>query len=90
MKDACRAMMKGLQSIHGLTGAKTEGLPGLATEPADTTSIGAVVSHGGRVSLCPQLLEMVRRTRPVAPGPTPLSCSARRWLVRVCYGKGLS
>jgi hypothetical protein len=83
-------MMKGLQSIEGLTRARTEGLPGLATEPADTRSIGAVVSHRGTAFHCPQLWEISSRTHPAATGPTPLSCSARRSLVQIWHGKGLS
>ena len=82
--------MKGLQTIHGLTGARTEGLPGLATEPADTKSTGAVVSHRTTASHCPQLLEISRPTRATIPGSTLLSCSARRSLVQVWHGKGLS
>ena len=89
MKDARRAMMKGLQSIHGLTRASTEGLPGLGTE-SDSKSVGAVVSRGGKPSQCPQLGDISRRTRSAAPGPTPLSCSARGSLVQVWHGKGLS
>ena len=90
MKDARRAMMKGLQSIHGLTTARTEGLQGLASELAGTKSMGAVVSHGTTASHCPQLLEISRPTRSTIPGSTLLSYSARRSLVQVCHVKGLS
>lgn len=90
MRDARRVMMKGLRSIHGLTTARTEGLQGLASEPADTKSIGAVVSHGTTASHCPQLLEISRWTRSAIPGSTLLSYSARRSLVQVWHRKGLS
>jgi hypothetical protein len=89
MKDARRAMMKGLQGIHGLTRARTEGLPGLATGP-DTKAIRAVVSHGGRASHCPQLCEIIPPDCSAVPGPTPLSCLARRSLVQVWHREGLS
>src|SRR5438105_5037245 len=67
MKDAPRAMMKGLQNIQGrITKARTVGLPGLATKP-DTGAIGAIASHGGTISHRPQFFEISRRTHSAAP-----------------------
>jgi hypothetical protein len=88
MKDARRAM-KGLQSIHGLTRARTEGLAGLATRP-DTESIGAVATHGDTAFHRAQLCEISGRTHSACSEPTRLSCSARRPLARAWLGQVLS
>ena len=89
MKDARQAMMKGLQSIHGLTRARTEGLAGLATRP-DTESIGAVATHGDTAFHRAQLCEISGRTHSACSEPTGLSRSARRPLARAWLGQVLS
>jgi len=77
MKEARRAMIKELQSKHGLTRARTEGLPDCATR-TDTGSIDAVASHGGTSYHRDQLHEPSRPIRVASPGLTWLPCSTRR------------